>query len=46
MHMHYPEDAQLLIVEEDDTCDGNSDRIYLNEDEMKQLQALSQGDVK
>lgn len=46
-HAHaLSEDAQLLIVEEDDTCDGNSDRIYLNEDEMKQLQALSQGDVK
>lgn len=46
-HAHaLSKDAQLLIVEEDDTCDGNSHRIYLNEEEMKVLQHLSLGENK
>lgn len=37
-------DAEVLIVEEENTCDGNSHRIYLNEHEMKNIQALIKGD--
>jgi len=43
-HAHaLSEDAQLLIIEEDETCDDNSHRIYLNEQEMKLMQKLSIG---
>ena len=30
-------DAKVLIIEQEDTNDDNSSRIYLNEDERKQL---------
>ncbi len=33
-------DAKILLIEEENTSDGNSDRIYLNEDEMKHARGL------
>ncbi|MCD4826345.1 MAG: hypothetical protein K8Q99_01035 [Acholeplasmataceae bacterium] len=39
-HAHaLSKDAQILIVEEENTCDGNSHRIYLNAEEIKVLQS-------
>ena len=36
-------DAEVLIIEEENTCDKNSHRIYLNELEMKDIQKLVKG---
>jgi hypothetical protein len=46
-HAHaLSEDAQLLVIEEENTCDGNSHRIYLNEEEMKTIKKLALGAIK
>ncbi|AUD65338.1 hypothetical protein BK011_06420 [Tenericutes bacterium MZ-XQ] len=46
-HAHaLSKDAQLLIIEEEDTCDGNSHRIYLNEEEMNTIKKLALGASK
>lgn len=45
-HAHaLSEDAQILIIEEDDTCDGNSHRIYLNAQEIENLRQSTLGDI-
>jgi hypothetical protein len=46
-HAHsLSKDAKVLIIEEDDTCDGNSHRIYLNEQEIKELQLSTRGGIR
>jgi hypothetical protein len=44
-HAHaLSKDAQLLVIEEDNTCDGNSHRIYLNEEEMRTIKKFVMGE--
>lgn len=45
-HAHaLSKDAQILIIEEDDTCDGNSHRIYLDAEEIKNLKLSTCGGI-
>jgi cupin superfamily acireductone dioxygenase involved in methionine salvage len=43
-HAHaLSKDAEVLIIEEENTSDDNSHRIYLNDHEMQQIQSLIKG---
>lgn len=46
-HAHaLSKEAKVLIIEEDDTSDANSDRIYLTEEEMAQIRKIYLGENK